>query len=43
MDIHTKNPKDMADELLEAVQKSSGEEITDDMTILITGIWKRVA
>ena len=43
MDIHVKNPKDMADALLEAVRGLGGQEIADDMTVLVTGIWQRAA
>lgn len=43
MDINTRNPKDMADELLTAVQEYTGQEILDDMTVLVTGIWQRAA
>ena len=43
MDINTKNPKDMADELLMAVREYSGQNIMDDMTVLVTGIWQRTA
>lgn len=43
MDINTRNPKDMADELLKAVQEYTGQEIMDDMTVLVTGIWQRAA
>lgn len=43
MDIHAKNPKDMADELLGIVREYTGQEIRDDMTVLVTGIWRRAA
>lgn len=43
MDIHARNPKDMADALLAAVVEYTGQEIMDDMTVLVTGIWQRAA
>ncbi len=43
MDIDTKNPKEMADRLLEAVKEYTGQEIMDDMTVLVTGIWQKAA
>lgn len=43
MDINSKNPKEIADELLAAVREYSGQEIMDDMTVLVTGIWQRAA
>lgn len=43
MDIDTRNPKEMADRLLEAVKEYTGQEIMDDMTVLVTGIWQNAA
>lgn len=43
MDITAKNPKEIADQLMEAVKAYSGQEIMDDMTVLVTGIWQNSA
>lgn len=43
MDIDTKNPKEMADRLLEAVLTYTGQEVLDDMTVLVTGLWLNAA
>lgn len=43
MDIDTRNPKEMADRLLEAVLEYTGQEIMDDMTVLVTGLWQNAA
>lgn len=43
MDLPARNPKEMADALLSEILLYTGEEITDDMTVLVTGIWHRAA
>lgn len=41
LEIHTKNPQDMAEELLERVKRLNRGSMRDDATILVLGIWKK--
>lgn len=43
MDIQAKKPKDIADAVIKAVREFREEEIADDMTVLVTGIWRKSA
>ncbi|SFR71706.1 stage II sporulation protein E [Anaeromicropila populeti] len=39
--IKLKNPQEMAECIMEEVMKESQGEVRDDMTVLVTGIWKK--
>lgn len=39
--IKSKNPQEMADELMEQVLEQGNQKVRDDMTILVVGIWKK--
>lgn len=39
--IKSKNPQEMADELMEQVLEQGKQKVRDDMTILVVGIWKK--
>lgn len=41
MDVRLKNPKEIATYILDYACKLSGEDIRDDMTVLVAGIWKK--
>ncbi len=43
MNISGTKPKEMADEILKAVIKDGNNEICDDMTVIVTGVWERCA
>lgn len=43
MQIDSTNPKEIASKVLENVLKCSNYKAEDDMTVLVTGIWNRVA
>jgi stage II sporulation protein E len=40
-EIDSRNPQTIADEILNAAIERSGNRIEDDMTVLVTKIWKR--
>ena len=35
------NPKDMSEYIIEEILKRSDGHIPDDMTVLVTGVWKK--
>ena len=41
LEIHTKNPQELADELLNRIQKMNGGGLRDDASVLVLGIWKK--
>jgi len=41
--VRDKKPKEIADSILEQVIKKNNNEIKDDMTVLVCGIWDRCA
>lgn len=41
LEHQTNNPRELADYILNRVRQYRGERFCDDMTILVTGIWKR--
>lgn len=41
MEIESRNPKEIADRLMRYVILASDQPIRDDMTILVTGIWRK--
>lgn len=41
MDIKIKNPKEIADYILDYACKLSKDDVRDDMTVLVSGIWKK--
>ncbi|MBE5939188.1 MAG: hypothetical protein E7266_02225 [Lachnospiraceae bacterium] len=43
MDIEGQKPKDMANAILEEVIRANNNQINDDMTVLVTGVWERCA
>jgi len=43
MDMKLQNPKEMAEYLLDYAMERAGGVPRDDMTVLVTGIWKKVA
>ncbi len=43
MNIEGKQPKEMADAILAEVIRSGDNEICDDMTVLVAGVWERCA
>ncbi len=42
-DIHLKNPKEMAREIMRKAMEHADNVPTDDMTVLVTGIWSKSA
>ncbi len=40
--INSLNPKRIADEIMDAVKEVSGGKVKDDMTLLVTKVWKTV-
>lgn len=40
--INSLNPKKIADEIMDAVKEVSGGKVKDDMTLLVTKVWKTV-
>ncbi|HSH34626.1 SpoIIE family protein phosphatase, partial [Schnuerera sp.] len=42
VNINSMNPKKIADEIMKASEESSGGKIKDDMTLLVTKVWKTV-
>lgn len=43
MDMTVQNPKEMAEYILEYAMERGGGVARDDMTVLVTGIWKKAA
>ena len=43
MDMTLQNPKEMAEYILNYAITRAGGVARDDMTVLVTGIWKKVA
>lgn len=41
MDADSKNPRELARAILKKAMKQSKQEIDDDMTVLVTGIWQK--
>lgn len=41
MDVRLKNPKELADYILNYACKLSEDNVRDDMTVLVAGIWKK--
>lgn len=41
MSIKSRNPQDMADQILSRAMEYSDNEAIDDMTVLVAGVWKK--
>lgn len=41
MSIKSRNPQDMADQILARAMEYSDNEAIDDMTVLVAGVWKK--
>lgn len=41
LEIDTRNPQDLAEELLNRIQKMNGSGMRDDASVLVLGIWKK--
>ena len=41
MELSGKNPNEIAEQILNHARKISGNEILDDMTVLVAGLWEK--
>ena len=41
LEINTRNPQELAEELLDRVKKLNRGSMRDDATVLVLGIWKK--